>query len=55
MGNLITAREHHLRSRTTNRGFVARKALSLIMTLGAIVFVVVAITLVGVFPRSSTA
>jgi membrane protein len=49
MGNLITA-VNITYDEDDDRGFVARKALSLIMTLGAIVFVVVAITLVGVFP-----
>ena len=49
MGNLITA-VNITYDEDEDRGFVARKALSLVMTLGAIVFVVVAITLVGVFP-----
>ena len=49
MGNLITA-VNITYDEDDDRGFVARKALSLVMTLGAIVFVVVAITLVGVFP-----
>jgi membrane protein len=49
MGNLITA-VNITYDEDEDRGFVARKALSLAMTLGAIVFVVVAITLVGVFP-----
>ena len=49
MGNLITA-VNITYDEDDDRGFVRRKALSLVMTLGAIVFVVVAITLVGVFP-----
>lgn len=49
MGNLITA-VNITYDEDEDRGFVARKGLSLAMTLGAIVFVLVAIALVGVFP-----
>jgi membrane protein len=49
MANLITA-VNLTYDEDDDRGFVKRKALSLAMTLGGIVFVVVAITLVGVFP-----
>jgi membrane protein len=49
MANLITA-VNMTYDEDDDRGLVRRKALSLAMTLGGIVFVVVAITLVGVFP-----
>lgn len=49
MGNLITA-VNITYDKDDDRGFVKRKALSLVMTLGAIVFVVVTIALVAVFP-----
>ena len=49
MGNLITAVNIGY-DEEEDRGFVKRKGLSLVMTLGAIVFVVVAIALVAVLP-----
>lgn len=49
MGNLITAVNIGY-DEEEDRGFVRRKGLSLLMTLGAIVFVVVAIALVAVLP-----
>ena len=49
MGNLITAVNIGY-DEEEDRGFVRRKGLSLVMTLGAIVFVVVAIALVAVLP-----
>ena len=49
MGNLITAVNIGY-DEDEDRGFVKRKGLSLVMTLGAIVFVVVAIALVAVLP-----
>ena len=49
MGNLITAVNIGY-DEDEDRGFVKRKGLSLLMTLGAIVFVVVAIALVAVLP-----
>jgi membrane protein len=49
MGNLITA-VNLTYDEDDERGFVGRKALSLVMTLGGIVFGVLAIMLVGVFP-----
>jgi membrane protein len=49
MGNMITAITIAY-DEDDDRGFIKRKALSLLLTLGAIVFVVVAIALVAVFP-----
>ena len=49
MGNLITA-VNITYDEDDERNFVVRKGLSLLMTLGAIVFVVVAIGLVAVLP-----
>jgi membrane protein len=49
MGNLITA-VNITYDENDDRGFVKRKGLSLLMTLGAIVFVVVAVGLVAVLP-----
>lgn len=49
MGNLITA-VNITYDETDDRGFVRRKGLALLMTLGAILFVLVAIALVAVFP-----
>lgn len=49
MGNLITA-VNLTYDENDDRGFIKRKGLSLLMTLGAIVFVVVAVALVAVLP-----
>lgn len=49
MGNLITA-VNITYDETDDRTFVKRKGLSLLMTVGAIVFVVVAVALVAVLP-----
>ena len=49
MGNLITA-VNMAYDEDDERGFVRTKALSLVMTLGAIVFMAVVLALVAVFP-----
>jgi membrane protein len=49
MANLLTA-VNIVYDEADDRGFVKKKAMSLVMTLGAIVFVVVTIGLVAVFP-----
>jgi membrane protein len=49
-GNLITAVNIAYDERET-RGFIKRKALALVITLGAIVFVVVALALIAVLPE----
>jgi membrane protein len=49
MGNLITA-VNITYDEDDGRGFVKRKGLSLVMTIGAIVFVIVTVALVAVFP-----
>jgi membrane protein len=49
MGNLITA-VNITYDEVDKRGFIVRKGLALLMTLGAIVFVVVAVALIAVLP-----
>jgi membrane protein len=49
MGNLITA-VNVTYDEDESRGFVRRKALSLLLTLGAILFVVLAVSLIAVLP-----